>query len=34
MVPACPVQLVESYLTLPLFQQIVTRIERLAWHPT
>jgi hypothetical protein len=34
MVPACPVQLAESYLTLPLFQQIVTRIERLAWHPT
>ena len=24
----------ESYLTRPLFQQIVARIERLAWHPT
>jgi hypothetical protein len=27
-------QLAESYLTLPLFRQIVARIERLAWHPT
>jgi len=24
----------ESYLTRPLFRQIVARIERLAWHPT
>ncbi len=27
-------QLDESYLTRPLFWQIVARIERLAWHPT
>jgi hypothetical protein len=27
-------QLAERYLTRPLFRQIVTRIERLAWHPT
>jgi hypothetical protein len=27
-------QLGESYLTGPLFRQIVARIERLAWHPT
>ncbi len=27
-------QLAESYLTGPLFRQIVARIERLAWHPT
>jgi hypothetical protein len=27
-------QLAESYLTRPLFRQIVARIERLAWHPT
>ena len=27
-------QLAESYLTRPLFRQIVTRIERLAWHST
>jgi hypothetical protein len=27
-------QLAESYLTRLLFRQIVTRIERLAWHPT
>ena len=27
-------QLAESDLTRSLFQQIVTRIERLAWHPT
>jgi hypothetical protein len=26
-------QLAESYLTQPLFRQIVARIERLAWHP-
>jgi glycosyltransferase involved in cell wall biosynthesis len=26
-------QLAESYLTRPLFRQIVARIERLAWHP-
>jgi len=25
-------QLAESYLTRPLFRQIVARIERLAWH--
>jgi len=27
-------QLAESYLTGPLFRQIVARIERLAWRPT
>jgi hypothetical protein len=27
-------QFAESYLTRLLFRQIVTRIERLAWHPT
>jgi DDE family transposase len=27
-------QLAESYMTRPLFRQIVARIERLAWHPT
>src|SRR5690242_3462959 len=27
-------QLAESYLTGPLFHQILRRIERLAWHPT
>ena len=27
-------QLAESYLTRPLFRQIVARIERLAWQPT
>ena len=27
-------QLAESYLTGPLFRQMVARIERLAWHPT
>ncbi len=27
-------QLAESYLTRPLFRQIVARIERLGWHPT
>jgi len=27
-------QLAESYLTRPLFRQIVARIERLAWPPT
>jgi uncharacterized protein with GYD domain len=27
-------QLAESYLTRPLFRQIVARIERLAWHAT
>ena len=27
-------QLAESYLTRPLFRQILARIERLAWHPT
>ena len=27
-------QLAESYLTEPLFRQILARIERLAWHPT
>jgi hypothetical protein len=27
-------QLAESYLTGPLFRQILARIERLAWHPT
>jgi len=27
-------QLAESYLTGPLFCQILRRIERLAWHPT
>ena len=27
-------QFAESYLTGPLFRQIVARIERLAWHPT
>ena len=27
-------QLAESYLTGPLFRQILRRIERLAWHPT
>jgi len=26
-------QLAESYLTGPLFRQIVARIERFAWHP-
>ena len=26
-------QLAESYLTRPLFRQIVARIEGLAWHP-
>ena len=26
--------LAESYLTGPLFRQILARIERLAWHPT
>ncbi len=27
-------QLAESYLTRPLFREIVARIEQLAWHPT
>ena len=27
-------QLAESYLTRPLFRQIVARIEQLTWHPT
>ena len=27
-------QLAESYLTWPLFRQIVVRIAQLAWHPT
>ena len=27
-------QLAESYLTRPLFRQIVARIKRLLWHPT
>ena len=27
-------RLAESYLTQRLFRRIVTRIERLAWHPT
>ena len=27
-------QLAESYLTGPLFRQILGRIERFAWHPT
>jgi len=27
-------QLAECNLTGPLFRQILTRIERLAWHPT
>ena len=27
-------QLAESYLTQPLFRQIVARIEQLAWQPT
>ena len=27
-------QLAESYLTQSLFQQMVARIEQLAWHPT
>jgi len=27
-------QLAESYLTGPLFRQILARIEALAWHPT
>ncbi|HKX03598.1 MAG TPA: transposase [Methylomirabilota bacterium] len=27
-------QLAESYLTRPVFRQILARIERLAWHPT
>jgi Transposase DDE domain group 1 len=27
-------QLAESYLTGPLFRQILARIEGLAWHPT
>ena len=27
-------QLAESYLTGPLFRQILARIERLAWHAT
>jgi hypothetical protein len=27
-------QLAESYLTGPLFRQILQCIERLAWHPT
>jgi len=27
-------QLAESYLTQPLFRQIVARIEGPAWHPT
>ncbi|MBI3636008.1 MAG: transposase [Candidatus Rokubacteria bacterium] len=27
-------QLAESYLTRPLFRQIVARIAQLAWHPT
>jgi len=27
-------QLAESYLTRPLFRQIVARIQQLAWHPT
>jgi hypothetical protein len=27
-------QLAESYLKGPLFREIPTRIERLAWHPT
>jgi hypothetical protein len=31
---AFTLQLAESYLTPPLFRQIVARIERLAWHPT
>ena len=26
--------LAESYLTWPLFRQIVARIAQLAWHPT
>jgi Transposase DDE domain group 1 len=30
----CTLQLAESYLTRPVFRQIVTRIERLVWHPT
>ncbi len=28
------VSLAESYLTGPVFRQILERIERLAWHPT
>jgi len=28
------VRLAESYLTGPVFRQILERIERLAWHPT
>jgi len=27
-------QLAESYLTGPLFRQILARIEQIAWHPT
>jgi len=27
-------QLAESHLTSPLFSRILSRIERLAWHPT
>jgi hypothetical protein len=27
-------QVAESYLTGPLFRQILGRIERFAWHPT
>ena len=27
-------QVTESYLTRPLFRQIVAGIERLAWYPT
>jgi len=27
-------QLAENYLTRPLFQQIVARIEQLTWHST
>jgi len=27
-------QLPESYLTRPMFRQIVARIARRAWHPT
>ena len=26
-------QLAESYLTQPLFRQIVARIDQLTWHP-
>jgi len=27
-------QLADTYLTRPLFRQIVARIEQLTWHPT